>query len=72
MLLKLINWKYHQLITQIKWDDANKICPDLGNGWRLPTKEELNEKFKAKDEFRGFSNGKNKKDLYSVRTMRSI
>ena len=25
----------------MKWDDAKKACADLGNGWRLPTKDEL-------------------------------
>jgi hypothetical protein len=23
------------------WDEANKYCTDLGDGWRLPTKDEL-------------------------------
>lgn len=23
------------------WEDAKKVCKDLGNGWRLPTREEL-------------------------------
>lgn len=23
------------------WEDANKVCKDLGDGWRLPTREEL-------------------------------
>lgn len=23
------------------WDEANTYCVNLGNGWRLPTKEEL-------------------------------
>lgn len=26
----------------MSWDDAKKACQSLGNGWRLPTKEELN------------------------------
>lgn len=25
----------------MKWDDSKKACADLGNGWRLPTKDEL-------------------------------
>ena len=24
------------------WDDAKKACDSLGEGWRLPTKDELN------------------------------
>ena len=24
------------------WNDAVKACTDLGKGWRLPTKDELN------------------------------
>ena len=27
---------------RMTWDDAMKACADLGDGWRLPTKEELN------------------------------
>jgi len=26
----------------MNWDDAKKACAALGNGWRLPTKDELN------------------------------
>ena len=26
----------------MNWDDAKKSCRALGNGWRLPTKNELN------------------------------
>ena len=26
----------------MNWDDAMKACEGLGNGWRLPSKEELN------------------------------
>lgn len=25
----------------LTWEDANKYCADLGDGWRLPTKDEL-------------------------------
>jgi hypothetical protein len=27
--------------TYMTWDEANTYCTDLGNGWRLPTKNEL-------------------------------
>jgi len=26
----------------MKWAEAKKVCQDLGDGWRLPTKMELN------------------------------
>ena len=31
------------------WTEAKKACKDLGEGWRLPTKEELNEIYKNRD-----------------------
>ena len=36
------------------WDDAVKACTDLGNGWRLPTKYELNLIKLNKDKIGGF------------------
>ena len=33
----------------LKWYDAVKACADLGYGWRLPTKDELNLLYKNKD-----------------------
>ena len=41
---------------EMNWDDANKACTLLGNGWRLPTQEELNILYQNKDEIGGFSN----------------
>ena len=35
--------------TQMILDDAVKACTDLGNGWRLPTKDELNLMYLNKD-----------------------
>ena len=35
-------------------DDAKKACHELGDGWRLPTKYELNEMYKNKEEIGGF------------------
>ena len=32
----------------IKWDAANEACKNLGAGWRLPTKDELNKLYEAK------------------------
>jgi len=34
--------------NRMKWGDAINICSKLGNGWRLPTKEELDLLFKNK------------------------
>ena len=37
-------------------DNAKKSCEKLGNGWRLPTKEELNYMFQNKKRIGGFEN----------------
>jgi hypothetical protein len=37
-------------------NDAKKACTDLGEGWRLPTKEELNYLFLNRDGITGFTN----------------
>jgi len=42
-------------INQMNWYDAAKACTDLGNGWRLPTKYELNFMYDNKDKFGGFT-----------------
>ena len=39
------------------WGDAVKACTDLGNGWRLPTKYELNQLHLKKDKIGGFAAG---------------
>lgn len=33
---------YPSDLEKMNWDDAVKACTDLGEGWRLPTKDELN------------------------------
>lgn len=33
----------------MNWKDAKKACETLGNGWRLPTIDELNILYKNKD-----------------------
>jgi hypothetical protein len=38
----------------MSWDEAQNACTKLGEGWRLPTKEELNEMYKHKEEIGGF------------------
>ena len=40
--------------TSMIWDDATKACRELGKGWRLPTKVELNILFKNKNKIFGF------------------
>jgi hypothetical protein len=37
------------------WDDAVKKCDDLGNGWRLPTKDELDILYQNKNKIGGFA-----------------
>lgn len=36
------------------WDDAKKACRNLGKGWRLPTKSELNTLYRNKNKIGGF------------------
>ncbi len=38
----------------LTWDEAKKACSDLGEDWRLPTKEELYEIYLMQDEIGGF------------------
>jgi len=37
------------------WFEAVKACADLGDGWRLPTKEELQMLYNNKDKIGGFA-----------------
>jgi hypothetical protein len=39
----------------VSWDDAKRACADLGDGWRLPTKEELGLMYINKDKIGGFA-----------------
>ncbi len=43
-------------LGNMNWDDAKKACEKLGNGWRLPTMEELNLLYKYRDTLGGFKN----------------
>lgn len=36
------------------WNIAKKACSDLGEGWRLPTKNELNILYQNKEKIGGF------------------
>ena len=46
---------YKDLEGRFTWAEAKKACKDLGEGWRLPTKNELNEMYKKRDVVGGFS-----------------
>ena len=39
----------------MNWEDAKKACENLGSGWRLPTKDELNTLYLNKDKIGGFA-----------------
>ena len=43
-------------LGQMDWREATKACADLGDGWRLPTRDELNILFENKDKIGGFAN----------------
>ena len=43
-------------LGKMTWDDAKKACTDLGDGWILPTYEELKILFENKDKIGGFAN----------------
>ena len=42
-------------LGEMNWDEANKACSALGDGWRLPTKDELNILYKNKEKTGGFA-----------------
>ena len=42
-------------LGKMTWEDAKKACADLGDGWRLPTKSELNILYENKDKIGGFA-----------------
>jgi hypothetical protein len=47
----------HDFPEQMNWNEAKSACAALGDGWRLPTKGELNELFSQKDEIVSFADG---------------
>ena len=48
---------YHEdLEGRFAWAEAKEACAKLGTGWRLPTKNELNEMYKKRDVVGGFAN----------------
>ena len=40
----------------MKWDVAREVCQKLGEGWRIPTKSEINLLYKNKNKIGGFIN----------------
>jgi hypothetical protein len=41
--------------TRFNWHDAKVACLNLGKGWRLPTKEELNLLYQNKEKIGSFA-----------------
>ena len=44
-------------LGEMSWEDAKKACAELGDGWRLPTDEELNILYENKAKIGGFASG---------------
>jgi hypothetical protein len=44
-------------LGRFTWLDASEECAKLGDGWRLPTKDELNVLYQNKDKIGGFEIG---------------
>jgi serine/threonine protein kinase len=42
--------------NSMTWSQANEACAALGDGWRLPTKDELNLMYEKKDDIKVFAN----------------
>jgi hypothetical protein len=41
---------------EMNWNNAKTACAKLGQGWRLPTKDELNTLYQNKEKIGGFTN----------------
>lgn len=46
---------YPEDLGEHTWKDAKKVCKELGDGWRLPTREELHLMWLNKDTIGGFA-----------------
>ena len=42
-------------LGEMNWEEAKKACKNLGDGWRLPTKDELNILYHNKDKIGGYT-----------------
>jgi hypothetical protein len=45
----------HDFPNRMNWDDAKVACAKLGEGWKLPTKDELNLLYQNKDKIGDFA-----------------
>ena len=45
----------HDFPEKMYWKESKKACASLGEGWRLPTKEELTILYENKDSIGGFA-----------------
>ena len=43
-------------LGEMEWERAKKACKNLGDGWRLPSKHELNLLYENKEKIGGFAN----------------
>jgi len=48
-------YKSGNVTSEMRWRTAMEACANLGDGWGLPTKDELNVLYENKDEIGGFS-----------------
>ena len=46
---------YPKDLGKHNWESAKKVCENLGNGWRLPTREELHLMWLNRDNIGGFA-----------------
>jgi len=46
---------YPQDLGEYTWENAKIVCEELGDGWRLPTKEELHLMWLNRDNIGGFA-----------------
>jgi hypothetical protein len=46
---------YPKDLGEHNWESAKKVCEDLGDGWRLPTREELHIMWLHRDYIGGFA-----------------
>ena len=46
----------YDLPTEVTWYNAKRECKELGKGWRLPTKDELDKMYENKDLIGNFVN----------------
>ena len=42
-------------LGEMRWEDAKETCENLGGGWRLPTKDELDLLYENKNKIGGFA-----------------